>query len=187
MLADLRLGRELLHRSGQETELVALWIGENHPRHVWSLAHVDPTSAESEQSVELFSRGAAVGPQINVEPVLAGFGLGYRQEVDPGSHAVSRTDREVGLVLVDDGPAQDVAPEQRHRFGVDGVDTQDCKLTGHPSIMAEPFEPVEAADRLKAQRSRGPEVAGYAAPQAIRLSRKTARESARRSEVSANT
>ncbi len=50
------LGRELVHRSRQEAELVPLWVGENHPRHVRSLAHVDPTSAESEQSVELLSQ-----------------------------------------------------------------------------------------------------------------------------------
>lgn len=56
------LGRKLVHRSRQEAELVPLWVGEHHPRHVRSLAHVDPTSAESEQSVELLSRGAAVGP-----------------------------------------------------------------------------------------------------------------------------
>jgi len=97
------------------------------------------------------------------------FGLGYREEVDAGSHAAGRTDREVGLVLVDDGPAEDVAPEQRHRFGVDGVDTQDSKMTGHPSIVADPFEPLEAADHLKAQRSRGPVVDGHGAPQAVPL------------------
>jgi len=148
------LGRELVHRSRQEAELVPLWVGENHPRHVRSLAHVDPTSAESEQSVELVSRGAAVGPQVDVEPVLASFGLGYRQEVDAVSHVVGPTDREVGLILVDDAPAKDVAPEQRQRFGVDGVDTQDSKMTGHPSILADPRQPLEAADHLKAQRSR---------------------------------
>lgn len=79
MVVELCLfGRELVHRSGQEAELVPLWVGENHPRHVRSLAHVDPTSAESEQSVELLSCGAAVGPQVDVEAVLASFGLGYR-------------------------------------------------------------------------------------------------------------
>lgn len=78
---------QLLHRAGQQAELVSFRVAENHPAHVGSLPDVDPVRTEGQQPVELPGRGHAVCSQVEVQPVLGTLAFGYRHYVDrrPGT------------------------------------------------------------------------------------------------------
>lgn len=143
-----------LNCSAYDSELVSPGIGEHHPYHVRSLAQVDMTSTERDQSVELFSRDAADAQRVDAEPAFASFGLRWPEDADAESHAIRRTDRLVGPALVEDSPAEVVAPEQRQRLGAYRIDAQDSRIIGDPSKVADPPEPLMVLDRLKPWRSR---------------------------------
>src|SRR5699024_10356652 len=101
---------DVLDSPGEQAELVALRVAEDHPADVRPLSHVGAPGAEREQPVELLLGRHTVGAQVEVEPVLHALALGDDEEVDRGPRAVRRPDRDPLLVLVDDAPAEDGAP-----------------------------------------------------------------------------
>jgi hypothetical protein len=80
-------GVEPCRRSGpggaraEHAELVALGIGEHHPRHV-ALAHIRAGGAERDEPSDLHV--AIIGTEVEVKPVPDRLRLGDRHEQEPG-------------------------------------------------------------------------------------------------------
>jgi alpha-1,2-mannosyltransferase len=77
-----RPGGHLLDGRAQEAELVALGVGVDDPRHVGTLADVDPSGPQGLQPGRLGVERGAVGPQVEVEPVLHRLGVRHGQDVE---------------------------------------------------------------------------------------------------------
>jgi hypothetical protein len=86
-----------------------LEVREHHPGHVLALPDVHAPGAEVEQPLDL--GGLVVGREIEVEPVLDGLPFGDGDEDDARQGALVGADDELVLRLVEDLPAQGLAPE----------------------------------------------------------------------------
>src|SRR3954451_21431874 len=58
------LGQGLLHRAGQQAELVALRVGQHHPADIGSLSDITPARTEFPQPLEFPGSADPVGPQV---------------------------------------------------------------------------------------------------------------------------
>jgi hypothetical protein len=43
----------VLDRTREQAELVGVWVAENHPAHIRSLADINPAGAQAQQALEL--------------------------------------------------------------------------------------------------------------------------------------
>jgi hypothetical protein len=79
------LSRQVLHGPGQHAELVALRVGEHHPRNVRPLTDVDAAGAEVDEPLDLLPLGAAIGAEVEVQAVLRDLRSGTRATSMPGA------------------------------------------------------------------------------------------------------
>src|SRR6266702_1997725 len=133
-------GGELLRRQRLEhAELVARRIGHHHPAHVRLLADVDPPGAEVPQPRHL--GGLVLRPQVQVQPVLASFVLGYPQEQQVRSDPVlraagGRLEHDLVVPLEGAAPAERGLPEGRQSGRVRRIDAQALDANVHASDSA---------------------------------------------------
>src|SRR3954463_9176571 len=117
-----------------DTELVALGVGEHHMALLWPLTDVDVPGAQSERPrhrVLLVLEGRA--RQIEVHPVLAGLLLPSREKSDPEAGVIARQERDAVVGLVGRLPAQDAGPEARQTERVVRIEAERDKAARHPA------------------------------------------------------
>jgi hypothetical protein len=88
-----------------------------------------------------------LGPDVEVQAVLAGLGLGHLDEQQVGHHAVLATalgwlDDPLRILVLADHPVQRLGPEPGQQAGIPGVDDQCTDSQSHPLTVETP-----AADR----------------------------------------
>jgi hypothetical protein len=81
--------------------------------------------AEGQQALEFLAGGYAVGPQIEMQPVLDGLALRHGDDIDRRPATVVRSNADDVRILVDYTPAKDGAPEIGHHPRLDRVDGND--------------------------------------------------------------
>lgn len=99
----------------ENAELVALRIGQNHPRNV-ALSNVNTRRSEREKSPNL--GGLIVRTKIDMETVLALLRFVDGQEQDPWKPIWLWLNLKDGWSIVDDDPSERFAPPPAQRGGV---------------------------------------------------------------------
>src|SRR5690625_1693205 len=121
----------LLDRPGQQAELVALRIGEDHPADLGTLAHVHPARPEIQEPLQLVLGAGPIGPQVEVQAILDALALRDLEHVDARPAPVTGRDADAVRVGLDHLPAQHCAPEVGDEAWSGGVDDDDGWTTGH--------------------------------------------------------
>ena len=108
----------------------------DHPRDVVSLAHVRGARPESQQPLELIGCRHTVGAKVEMHSVLDRLGLGHGHHVDRWPRSIGRPDGDDSVLLLEDPPTKDVAPEVGDQTWLRGVDRDSSYSTGHALILA---------------------------------------------------
>ena len=117
----------------QNTELVALRIGQNHPGNV-ALPNVNTRSSERNQSLDLGS--LIVRTKIDMETILSLLCVLDGQEQDPRKLIWLGLDLKDGRGVVDDNPPERVAPPPTQRGRVTRSDHDLLPLKAHCITLA---------------------------------------------------
>ncbi len=83
------------------------------------------------ESLKFVRGGHAVGPEIEMQPILHGLGLRNGKKVDDGPSSVCRGDAHSAIGLLDDLPSKDRAPEVGHGSRVKRIHDNIGEATGH--------------------------------------------------------
>jgi len=120
----------------ENTELVALGIGQHHPRNV-VLSNVNTRRSERGESLDL--GGLIVRTKIYMQPVLALLGFVDGQEQDPWKTIWLWLNLKHRWVVVDDYPPERFAPPPTQRGRVMCGDNDLFPFKAHGVTIAQPF------------------------------------------------
>jgi hypothetical protein len=103
----------------EDAELVALWIGQHHPRDI-ALANVNVGCAECDESLDF---GVLIlGAEVEMNTILDLLGVVDRLEHESRQPIGSRSNLELVRIVVDDDPSERLEPPQTERHRVMRID-----------------------------------------------------------------
>ena len=117
-----QLFRHLLHGAAEKAELVAFWVGEDHPGHIWPLADVDALSAETFEPFDLGSEAGPISSHVEVHSVLDLLGLWHWEDVKQREVSVWRRQADALVAFFNDFPSKHCSPETGYRTEIDSIE-----------------------------------------------------------------
>jgi len=128
----------------QDAELVALRIGQHHPRNL-TLPDIDTRRAEGDQSIDLCL--LVIRTQVKVEAVLNHLGRFDGYEQDPRQPIDLWLDLEHRWAIIDHHPPQRLAPPATKCHRVMRSDDDLFPLETHGPTLTTPFTAPPGIDR----------------------------------------